>query len=148
MPDLSLRLLINVFSILGAAFAIWKGGRAERAAAFMVVANALIGEASHWVAPSAEDIIRLVNDGLTALALLAVTIRYGALWMGGVMLFFAAQFSLHSYYLVMERSQEDYLHALVNNVDWSGITWCLLIGTTVAWRRRVRSARTAGTAAP
>src|SRR3569623_1086734 len=127
MPDLSLRLLINAFAIAGAAFALWKGGAAERMAAVIVIANALIGEASHWLAPGAEDVIRLVNDGLTALALLVVTVRYAALWMGGVMLFFAAQSALHAYYLVMERSSDDYLHALVNNIDFSGITWCLVI---------------------
>ncbi len=147
MPDLSLRLLINVFSILGALFAIWKGSAAERMAAVIVIANAVLGESSHWLLPNNEDVIRLINDGLTALALLAVTIRYAALWMGGVMLFFAAQFSLHAYYLVMERPSGDYLHALINNIDFSGITWCLVIGTAVAWRARVRRARADGSAA-
>lgn len=140
MPDLSIRLLINAFSVLGALFALWKGGRAERMAAAIVIANAVIGEASHWLIPGSEGVIRLANDGLTALALLAVTLRYGALWMGGVMLFFAAQFSLHSFYLVTERPS-DYLHALINNIDWSAITWCLIIGTVVAWRARLRRAR-------
>jgi len=141
MPDLSIRLLINLLSIAGALFAFWKGGPAERAAALIVLANALIGEAAHWLALGSEDIIRLVNDGLTALILLAVTVRYGALWMGGVMLFFAAQFTLHSFYLVTERSPTDYAHALINNLDWSAITWCLVIGTAVSWRRRVREAK-------
>ena len=81
-----------------------------------------------------------MNDGLTALLLLGVTIRYGALWMGGVMLFFAAQFSLHSFYLVTERPH-DFLHALINNIDFSGIILCLIAGTVVAWRRRLRADR-------
>jgi hypothetical protein len=140
MPDLSVRLLINLFSIAGALFAIWKGNRAERTAGAIVILNALVGEAGHWLTPSSESVVRLINDGLTAFALLAVTIRYAALWMGGVMLFFAAQFTLHSYYLVTERPT-DFLHSLVNNIDWSAITWCLIIGTAVAWRRRVRLAR-------
>jgi hypothetical protein len=145
MPDLSVRLLINVFSVLGAPFALWKGGRAERAAAAIVIANALLGEAFHWLLPSSEDVVRPLNDGLTALALLAVTLRYGALWMGGVMLFFAAQFSLHSFYLVTERPN-DYWHALINNIDFSGIIWCLIIGTIVAWRARVRRLKAASAA--
>jgi superoxide dismutase len=144
MPDLSLRLLINAFAILGALFALWKGSAAERIAAVIVIANAVLGEGSHWLLPNNEDVIRLLNDGLTALALLVVTVRYAALWMGGVMLFFAAQFSLHAYYLVMERPSSDYLHALINNIDFSGITWCLVIGTIVAWRARLRRARAEG----
>lgn len=141
MPDISVRLLINVFSVLGALFALWKGGRAERAAAVIVLINALIGEASHWLAPDSDDIIRLVNDGLTALSLLVVTVRYGAPWMGGVMLFFAAQFAMHSFYMVTERPTGDYLNALINNINFMGIIWCLVIGTAVAWRSRAKARR-------
>src|SRR5690242_18103284 len=100
MPDISVRLLINIFSVLGALFALWKGGVAERSAATIVIINTIVGEGSHWLAPNSDDIIRLVNDGLTAVGLLVVTVRYGAPWMGGVMLFFAAQFAMHSYYMV------------------------------------------------
>ena len=141
MPDLSIRLLINLFSVLGAVFALWKGGMAERSAAVIVIANALLGEAGHWLAPDAEGVFRLINDGLSALVLLGVTLRYGAPWMGGVMLFYAAQFSLHSYYLVVGRPDNDFLHALINNIDYSGIIWCLIIGTAVAWRARLRRVR-------
>lgn len=149
MPELSVRLLINTFSILGAAFALWKGGAAERSAAVIVIINAVIGEGAHWTVPQNEEIVRLVNDGLTALALLAVTVRYGALWMGGVMFFFAAQFAMHSYYMVTGRPTGDYLYALINNVNFSGVTWCLIIGAAVAWAGRVRRARTgASSAAP
>src|SRR5581483_4098262 len=121
MPELSLRLLINAFAILGAVFALWKGSAAERIAAVIVIANAMLGEGAHWLLPHSEDVIRLLNDGLTAVALLVVTVMFAALWMGGVMLFFAAQFSLHAYYFVMDRPSDDYLHALINNVDFSGI---------------------------
>jgi len=130
--------LIDLFSVLGALFALWKGGVAERATAVVVILNVCIGEAGNFLAPDSDSVIRLVNDGLTALLLLGVTIRYGALWMGGVMLFFAAQFSLHSFYLVTDRPH-DVLHALVNNIDFLGIILCLLVGTAVAWRRRSRT---------
>ena len=42
-----------------------------------------------------------------ALGLLAVTLRYGSLWLGGAMLFYAAQFTLHSVYLVAGRSNKE-----------------------------------------
>ncbi|HSV02608.1 MAG TPA: hypothetical protein VLI41_05325 [Phenylobacterium sp.] len=139
MFGLSIRLLIDLFSVFGAGFALWKGGIAERLGAGVVIANVLIGDVGQWLAPDAEGVIRLCNDGFAALALLVVTVRYGALWMGGAMLFYAAQFSLHSYYLVTDRSDRDYLHAAINNLDWTGIIWCLIIGTLVAWRHRWRA---------
>lgn len=141
MPDISVRLLINTLSVLGAFFALWKGGKAERGAAIIVLVNALIGEGSHWLAPNSDGVIRLINDGLTALALLVVTVRYVAPWMGGVMLFFAAQFAMHSYYLVTERPPGDYLNALINNINFSGIILCLILGTIFAWRRRATTAQ-------
>lgn len=143
MPEFDLRLLINVFSVLGAAFALWKGGPAERMSASVVILNVAIGQSGQYLAPQSDEVIRLVNDGLTALILLGITVRYGAPWMGGVMLFFAAQFAMHSFYLVTDRPGGDYFNALVNNVNFSGIIWCLIIGTAVAWRRRLRVQRAA-----
>jgi len=133
-------LVIDFVSVVCALFAVWKGSAAERVAAVVVIVNIVIGDTGRVIAPGGDSIIRLVNDGLTALLLLGVTIRYGALWMGGVMLFFAAQFSLHSFYLVTERPH-DFLHALINNIDFSGIILCLIAGTVVAWRRRLRADR-------
>lgn len=147
MPNISLGLLIDVFSVLGALFAVWKGDVAERATALVVIANVIIGEGGRWLAPGDDAILRLVVDGLTALVLLGITMRYGALWMGAVMLFFAAQFSLHSYYLVADRNPNDRLHAIINNLDWNGVIWCLIIGTLVAWRARSRRIRAAQAAA-
>jgi hypothetical protein len=140
MPDL--RLTLNLLGLLGCLFTLWKGGTAERAAAVIVIANVFIGQSGQYIAPGLTDQIRLANDGLTALVLLGVTVRYAALWMGGVMLFYAAQFTMHSYYLVAERAT-DYYYALINNIDFIGVVWCLIIGSLVAWRRRVRQAQAA-----
>ena len=148
MSGIFLYLLLQLFSFLGAAFAFWKGGPAERFSAAVVVGNLLIGMSGQWLAYEHVQMIRLCNDGLAAVAMLIVTVRYGALWMGGVMLFYAAQFSLQSYYLVTDRPGNDYLYALVNNIDWNGVIWCLIIGTAVSWRQRVRAARLAAPPAP
>ena len=147
MPGVPLALLIDGFAALGAFFALWKGGRAERAGALIVIVNVIVGQVSGAMAPPAvESTIRLLNDGLTALALLAVTVRYGALWMGAIMLFYAAQFAMHSFYLVTGRQPGDYLHALINNINFIGIVCCLIIGTAVAWRRRALASRRASAA--
>jgi hypothetical protein len=140
MFGLDLRILLDALCAFGAVFALWKGGTAERLAATIIIVNILIEEVSNALVPGGIDLIHFVNDGLTALLILAITIRYGALWMGGVMLFYAVQFSLHSYYLVTGRPR-DFLHALVNNIDFNGIIWCLIIGAAVAWRRRIRAAQ-------
>lgn len=137
--------ILSAFCLAGVLFAVWKGSVAERIAAAVVVINMILGFASYRLAPDLVGILRFVNDGLAALVLLAVTVRYGALWMGGVMLFYAAQFSLHAYYFVTGRSDADFLHAVINNIDFSGVVWCLIIGSAVAWRRRVRVMRAAAT---
>jgi len=147
MPTSPIAQLLILFVVSGVLFAAWKGDKAERLAAAIVVVNMLVGLATAQLAPDFEGIVRFANDGLAAVALLAVTLIYGAPWMGGVMLFYAAQFSLHSYYLVTNRANDDYLHAVINNVNFSGIVWCLIIGTVVAWCRRIRLSRTARPAA-
>ena len=139
----SLAQTIDIASALCCLFAFWKGGMAERAAAAAVTLNLLIGQLGHGLAPELNDHIRLVNDGLTAVILLGVTVRYATLWMGAVMLFYAAQFSMHAFYLVMDRKGGDYLHALINNLDFIGINLCLVAGTITAWRGRRLRARIA-----
>ena len=138
MFGLELRIILDGFCALGAIFALWKGSAAERSGAVVIILNILVTEVGDRLLPASSDVIHFVDDGLAALLMLAITIRYGALWMGGVMLFYAVQFSLHSFYLVTERPN-DYLHALINNIDFNGIVWCLIIGAAVAWRRRLRT---------
>ncbi|MGE5150557.1 MAG: hypothetical protein ACM3II_10600 [Rhodospirillaceae bacterium] len=146
MSSLLLYIVLESFSVIAAVFALWKGGTPERLAAAVIILNVAAGDLSKWLAPGNQDFVRLCNDGLAAVALLVITIRYGALWMGGAMLFYAAQFALHSWYLVAERPHDN-LHALVNNIDWNGVIWCLIIGTAVAWRQRLRGARETAPAA-
>lgn len=131
-------LFLNLILVAGALFPVWKGDTPERLAGLVVIANVLIAAVVGLVAPQLQGPIRLANDGLGALALLAITVRYGTPWAGGVMLFFAAQFALYSFYLVMERPA-DRLKVWVNNADWAGIMLCLILGAIVAWRRRARS---------
>jgi hypothetical protein len=142
MFGLHLGIILDAFCTLGAAFALWKGGTAERGVAIVIIINMLISEIGGALAPANEDLILFVDDGLTALAVLAITIRYSALWMGAIMLLYATQFSMHSFYFVTERPR-DAIYAIVNDVDFNAIVWCLVIGTVVAWRKRLRLAREA-----
>jgi len=53
------------------------------------------------------------------------------------MFFYAAQFALHSFYIVMMR-RVDVFHFIVNDINLMGIHLCLVLGTVMAWRRRIR----------
>jgi hypothetical protein len=46
----------------------------------------------------------------------------------------------------MQRTAFDYFGALVNNINWNGVVWCLILGTASAWRARVRRAKAAAAA--
>ncbi|MDE2487954.1 MAG: hypothetical protein KGO51_11195 [Alphaproteobacteria bacterium] len=138
----------NLVSLLAILFALWKGGLAERLAAVVVAANLVIGLSATFLAPDSTGLVRLGNDGLAALALLAITLRFAAPWMGAVMFFYAAQFSLHSFYLVTERSDQDLLHAIINNIDFAGVLLSLIAGVFMAWRHRARGSRLLGQTAP
>ena len=76
-------------------FAFTKGGAAERIGAGVILANLLAGMANESLFHS--QLITLCVDGLTALALLPVAVYYASLWLGGVMLLYAAQFALHAF---------------------------------------------------
>ena len=83
-------------------------------------------------------IAQLIGDGLTAVGLLAIAVRCASLWLGGALMFQAAQFSLHSFYLVTGR-EVDLLHNVINNVNLYAILICLASGAIVSWRARIRA---------
>ncbi len=116
-------------------FAWWRGGPAERAGALLIVGAASAVWLSHNLLPDGVAVSALlVIDAAMAVGFLLLAIRYASLWLGGAMLFQAAQFSLHAYYLVMERPY-DRLYSIINNIDTVGVLVCVLTGTLFAWRR-------------
>ena len=133
---------VLTFGLSGCLFAVWKGGSAERLAALTVVVNVALGGSTILLAPRFVEGFRLFNDGLAAAAMLILAVRYAAPWLGGCMLVFAGQFALHSYFIVMGLPKETYLHAVLNNLNFCAVIWCLIIGTAMAWRRRAVAART------
>lgn len=145
MPTSLLVQALTAASAVALGFAFWKGGPAERWAAACVAVNMLAAILLAEALGRVDGMIRFANDGLTALALLAVTVRYAAPWMIGVMFFYAVQFAMHAYYMVMGRDDSDYLHALINNVDFAGVIACLVVGTAVAWRGRTKVAQPSAT---
>jgi hypothetical protein len=129
--------ILILFVLITCLFTFVKGGPAERVGAVVILANLLAGVLNE--AQLHDQLITLAIDGLTALALLVVAVRYASFWLGGVMLLYALQFGLDAYYLVLEQPRDN-LHVILNNIDFFAVSLCLSTGTALAWRRRVRLA--------
>jgi hypothetical protein len=115
------------------------GGRAERMGAFFLLAAALAAVGVHEFAPkSLQPLLLLADDGLLALGFLYLALRYTTAWLGGALLLQGVQFSLHAYYFVAERAH-DRFYSTINNIDSLGVTACVLLGTVLAWRRRLKA---------
>ncbi|WP_374343552.1 hypothetical protein [Phenylobacterium sp.] len=134
MSGFYLHNLLRIAIVLVTAFAWFKGGPAERIGATVNLVGSLA--VMFLVRAMQQEQIGLVLlglDGALGLVFLALAVRYTSLWLGGAMLLQAAQFSLHAYYLVLER-HVDLLFAVVNNVVSWGVLLAILIGTLVTWR--------------
>jgi hypothetical protein len=131
-------LALLVFSLLTCLFALIKGGQAERIGSAVILSNLLASTASELLLRN--QVISLSIDGLTALVLLMVAVRYASVWLGVVMLLYAIQFGLHASYFVLERPRDN-LHIVVNNVDFFAVSVCLAVGTVLSWRQRLRVAQ-------
>jgi hypothetical protein len=132
---------LRAVTLATAAFAFWKGDAATRIAA---VATLAVGVITFIIHPKFGDVagesILLAVDFASAVVFLLLAVRYASLWLGAAMLLQSAQFSLHAYYLVMER-EHDLLHAWINNLDDWGILISITVGTVLAIRRRAEYAR-------
>lgn len=129
--------ILILFVLITCLFAFMKGGTAERVGAAVILANLVAGVVNE--ARFHDQLITLAIDGLTALALLVIAVRYASFWLGGVMLLYALQFGLDAYYLVLEQPRDN-LHVVLNNIDFFAVSLCLGTGTALAWRRRARAA--------
>jgi hypothetical protein len=134
VPNSPVIVAFLTFGIAACAFAFLKGSAAERIGAVVILANLALAVVGEALFPKS---ILLWLDAITAAALLVVAVVYASPWLGAVMLLFAAQFTLHAYYFVAARPR-DRFHVIVNNLDFLAIIVCLVIGTAVSWRRRMR----------
>ena len=135
MPTSLLAQALLAFAIATCALALWKGGAPERIAALLILVNTTIFSAQPLLPASMVSVTFLMADAMTAFGMLALTLFYGNLWLGGAMLLYAAQFALHAFYFVNER-HADLFKATVNNLNFLGILLCLALGIATAMRRR------------
>jgi hypothetical protein len=141
MSALILVLRIATWGTVG--FALWKGDLATRIAAgaygLLEITTLLIFR-QPGVHNTPGETILLGTDFVCAVTFLLLAVRYANLWLGAAMLFQAAQFSLHAWYLVNELPH-DVMHAWINNTDDWGILIAMFVGTILSIRRRVAWAR-------
>jgi len=123
--------------LLVCLMAFLKGSAPERFGAAIILADLVLGMVGESITRS--QMLVLVRDGLTALALLFIVLRYASWWLGAVMLLYALQFALQAYYFVLERPRDSLLVA-INNADFLAVGLCLAAGTVVAWRHRRKAA--------
>lgn len=138
-------ILVAAFyvALIGAVwFAVWKGDAAVKLGALIFFALNVVNipPISHLLAGDAVEAVLMTEDLVASIGFLLIAVRYANLWVGGVMLTQAAEFSLHAYYLVTERPH-DVLHAWLNNTgNWVSLV-CIIGGVVLAMRRRLAAAR-------
>ncbi|HEY8615549.1 hypothetical protein [Phenylobacterium sp.] len=133
MTAYALATLLLVFILGTCLFGLVKGGAAERLSAAIILANHLVGMINQAYGPN--SIVTLANNGVTALVLLGVAVRFASPWLGGVMLLFGLQFTLHAAYIVLQR-ERDMLYVALSNINIFAISLCLLAGVLSAMRGR------------
>ena len=136
---------LTLFALAVWVVAFWRGGPAERWGAAVVSVNQVLTLVMDDVlAPPSHGpialLVQLPLDGMAAGGLLLVLMRFGRPWLGVAMLLYAGQFALHSVYLVGDL-KKDYLHVLLNNLNFLVIHLALAVGTAQQWRRGARQAR-------
>jgi hypothetical protein len=135
-------LIQNGLTVAACILAIVKGGPAERIGAPIILVNLLAGPMVRALMPGEGAAVGVMLDGLTALALLFVTVRYASLWLGAVMLLYGAQFTLHSFYFVQQKPI-DLFYIVTNNINFGLISLSLLVGAVFTWWRNSKARRQA-----
>jgi hypothetical protein len=135
MPNVVIAILLFL-TLATCAYAFVLGDAPERVGATVILVNLFASMANETFLHQ-QQLPGVAIDGLTAVVLLIMALRYASFWLGVVMLLYALQFALHAYYLVLELPR-DRVHVVLNNADFFGISLCLLAGTTMAWMRRRR----------
>lgn len=125
--------------ILGAClFAFWKGDAGVRTGAAVILGMILverISRATLGLPHSWNLVVGMAGDTITAFGLLFIAARYATPWLGGVLLFYAAQFAIHAFYFVTHRPDDAFRFVTVNTC-FMAVNICLVGGAIAAIRAR------------
>jgi hypothetical protein len=141
--------------VLFCGFAIWKGSDAVRAGAILIVATWLVTLLASAVTRSYVPATAfLASDGIMAIGLLFLAVRYSNWWMGAAMMLQAIALALHAGYFQAERADLS-KHVLRNyvmgkNLASAGLLLIILAATiaNVLSRRAKASKARASASAP
>lgn len=122
-------------TVMVCGLAWWKGGPAERLGGVLIlIATVAVWLCHRMLGTDGANLVLMVIDGGMAAGFLLLALRYASPWLGGAMILQSTQFSLHAYYLVVEKAH-DRLYSIINNLVTVGVLASVLIGVLVNVRR-------------
>ena len=131
--------------------AIWKGNQALRAGAVLILGTWFVTLAASAITRSYVPAISfLASDGILAVGLLFLAVRYSNWWMGAAMMLQALSLALHAGYFAAERADlsvkvlQNYV--LGKNLASLAMLLVILVATVVSARQRGRKTADAGRA--
>jgi hypothetical protein len=139
--------------VLFCGFAIWKGSEPVRAGAVLIIATWAVTLLASAVTRSYVPATAfLASDGIMAVGLLFLAVRYSNWWMGAAMLLQALSLALHAGYFAAERADLS-KHVLRNyvlgkNLASAGLLLIILAATIASILGRRPKTGSAARAAP
>lgn len=136
-------------TLVGTCLLAWlKGGAAEKAGA-VVYASCWFGfdlvfaagralGFQHW--ENFTVLLNLGSDLIVAVGLLIIALRYMSLWLGVAMWAQSLCFVMHALVLDGEPTGQRVYLVLTNSLSFAVLA-CLLVGTLMSWRKRMRVRR-------
>jgi hypothetical protein len=130
--------------VLSCGFAIWKGGIAERASALLILATWLFTLLASSITRSYLPATAfLASDGMLAMGLLILAVRFSNLWLGAAMLLQAVALALHAGYFAAEKADLSYqiLWDYVAGKNLASVLMLVIIvfATVASIRKRARA---------
>lgn len=139
MVGLEAHLIIALLLTI-CGLALLKGGVSERWTAAVLLGNQTVESSAYLLLRLSHDavpILTLVLDGVVALALLVLAMKFVKIWLGIAMLLQSVLLGLHG--AVMADFGLPYsTYSIANNVTLTVLLVLLLGATLIAWRERGR----------
>lgn len=135
-----IELAIFGLTVSVVAFTLIAGRRPERIAALIFAGTTVASQTAAAITPIGQvNNVLLLIDGFMALGFLILALRYGYLWIALMMAAMAGYFSIHAYYLAMDKPL-DKAFAIASNIATGVALLSIAIGV---WTSRNRAAEEA-----
>ncbi len=129
---------IGLILLVGTCVFSWiKGGEAERLAAVAIAITWIVSMAAQTlISPQGlnREIALLIIDGLFAISLLVISVRYSSLWLGVAMMLQSGAIACHALILGQEISGRTYFICL--NIAGASMLCAVVVATFVSIHAR------------